>query len=218
MTQTAMTSRQSCDASRGNDTIQIALVRHAQADLHGRFCGHSNPNLTLQGREQIPAIIRGLSHLAPTTICCSDLQRAIETAEPIAEYFGLDYTTSPRLREMNFGAWEGLTWREVELQYPQDAKAWVKQFPYHRPPEGESFRKLQARVVGELEQLAKQAEPGCTLVITHSGFIRTAVGWVLGIPDERISRIGQVHGALSVLEKVGSHWIVASLNISASGL
>jgi broad specificity phosphatase PhoE len=128
----------------------------------------------------------------------------------------MDYTSSPSFREMNFGSWEGLTWKEVEHQYPEDARAWAKLFPHHRPPGGELFVELQARVVAQLEQLATHAEPGCTLVVTHAGFVRTAVGWVLGIPDERISRLGLDHGALTILENVRSHWTVTALNLNAS--
>jgi alpha-ribazole phosphatase len=215
MTLTAVTNGQSCDVLTRYATIQIALLRHAQAGLHGCFCGHSDPSLSVQGREQIPTIIRGLSQIVPRAIWSSDLRRAKETAEPIAKHFGLDYKTSPGFREMNFGKWEGLTWKEAEVQYPEDAMAWGKLFPHHRPPGGESFLELQARAVEQLEQLVKDAEPGCTLVVTHAGLIRTAVAWVLGVPDERISRIGQNHGALSVLEKLGNHWNVTALNVGA---
>ncbi len=215
MTLTALTNQRSCDVVRGDETIQIVLLRHAQAGLHGCFCGHSDPSLSVQGREQMPAIIPGLSHIVPRAIWSSDLRRAVETAEPIAKHFGLDYQTSPGFREMNFGKWEGLTWKEVELEYPDDARAWAKLFPHHRPPGGESFPELQARAVEQLEQLAKHAEPGCTLVVTHAGFIRAAVAWVLGVPDERISRIGLNHGCLTTLEKFGNHWSVTALNMSA---
>lgn len=216
MTLTAMTNRQSCDVLGVDATIQIVLLRHAQTDLHGRFCGHSDPVLSVQGREQIPAIIQSLSHLLPRAIWSSDLRRARETAEPIAKHFGLEYMTSPGFREINFGSWEGLSWTEVELQYPDDATAWAKLFPHHRPPGGESFLELQARAIGQLEQLAKESEPGCTLAVTHAGFIRAAVAWVLGVPDERISRIAQDYGALTSLKKTRSHWTVSSLNLSAS--
>jgi broad specificity phosphatase PhoE len=218
MTLTAMTNRQSCDALRGEATIQIVLLRHAQMDLHGCFCGHSDPSLSVQGQEQLPTIIRNLSHMSPHAIWSSDLRRARETAEPIAKHFGLDFTTSRDLREMNFGSWEGLTWKEVELQYPEDARAWAKVFPHHRPPGGESFVELQTRAVEQLQQLAKHAEPSWALVVTHAGFIRAAVAWVLGIPDERISSIGQSHGALTTLEKLGNHWSVTALNVGASPL
>jgi len=216
VTLTAVTNRESCDVASRNAAIQIALLRHAQAGLHGCFCGHSNPGLSAQGREQLPTIVQSLSHIVPRAIWSSDLQRAKETAEPIAKHFALDCKTSFRFREMNFGKWEGLTWKEVELQYPDDARAWAKLFPYHRPPGGESFLELQARAVEQLEHLATRAEPGCTLVVTHAGFIRTVVAWVLGVPDERISRIGQNHGALTTLEKLGNHWSVTALNMSAS--
>jgi alpha-ribazole phosphatase len=215
MTLSAVTNGQSCDVVRGDATIQIVLLRHAQASLHGCFCGQSDPSLSAEGREQIPVIIQSLSHVVPRAIWSSDLRRARETAEPIAKHFGVDYKTSPGFREMNFGRWEGMTWKEVELQYPDDAKAWAKLFPHHRPPGGESFFELQARAVAQLGQLAQDAEPGCAMVVTHAGFIRTAVAWVLGVPDERISCIGQNHGARTILEKLGNHWSVEALNVSA---
>ena len=216
MTLTALTGRKSCDDARSGATVEIALLRHAEAGLHGCFYGHSDPSLSVQGREQLPTIVQGLSHIRARAIWSSDLVRAVETAEPIARHFRLGYKTSRGFREMNFGKWEGLTWKEVELQYPEDAMAWAKLFPHHRPPGGESFLELQSRVIEQLEQLGEHAEPGCTLVVTHAGFIRTAVAWVLGAPDEHISRIGQNHGSLTTLEKLGNHWTVTALNVSVS--
>ena len=214
MTHHAPTNTASC-ALRGETSKRLVLLRHAQAGLHGRFCGHSDPRLTEQGRAQLPAIVHGLSlaSIQPSAIWSSDLQRARETAAPIAEYFGLQCLTAPDLREMNFGLWEGLTWSQIEAEYPQDAQAWMEHFPRHRPPGGESFAELQARVAGELESLASGVEAACTLVVTHGGFIRTAVAWVLGIPDARISRILLNHGAVTILQKLGSHWSIAAVNL-----
>src|SRR5436305_10497305 len=175
MTLTAVKNRQSCDA-----TIQIALLRHAQTDLHGCFCGHSDPSLSVQGHDQIPSVIRSVSQVVPRAIWSSDLRRATETAEPIAKHFGLRYATSPALREMKFGVWEGLAWKEVELQYPDDARAWAKFFPHHRPPGGESFLELQARVVEQLGGWGGGGGGGWGVGGGGGGCIRTAVAWVLG--------------------------------------
>src|SRR5260370_9576666 len=131
----------------------MAVLVNAKVDCSGCSCGHSDPSLSVQGREQIPSIIQRLSQVVPREIWSSDLRRATETAEPIAKNFGLDYATSPALREMNFGLWEGLTRKEVELQYPDDARASAKHFPHHRPPPDESFLNSQARAINTLEQL-----------------------------------------------------------------
>ena len=213
----ASTNRRSC-AVTGEATIKIALLRHAQAGLHGRFCGHSDPGLSEEGRGQLSGIVEAMSHFPPRAIWSSDLRRAQETAAPIARHFAMEYTTSSALREMNFGLWEQLEWNEVEARYPDDARAWTKLFPWHRPPEGESFAELQARARKQLERLGETGDPGCTLLVTHAGFIRAGVAWVLGMPEERISRIGQNHGALTILEKLGNHWSVSALNVSLSCL
>jgi broad specificity phosphatase PhoE len=216
MTQIATQTRQRCGIAGDEATIQLALVRHAHTGFQGRFCGHSDPGLSAKGREELPTIIRSLSQIQPDAIWSSDLLRARETTEPLAKHFGMDYTASSDFREMNFGLWEGLTWNQVELQYPHDARAWAELFPRHRPPGGESFFEFQARVIERLEQLAKQAEHGCTLIVTHAGFVRIAVAWVLGVPDEHISRIGLDYGAHTTLEKLGNHWMVTTLNVGAS--
>jgi alpha-ribazole phosphatase len=208
----AITNRLPCSAFKGERTITIALLRHAQAGLHGRFCGHSDPGLSAEGQEQLPGIVKAVSRFALSAIWSSDLRRAQETAAPIARHFGMDYMTSPCFREMNFGLWEGLAWEEVEREYPDDAQAWIKHFPRHRPSQGESFAELQTRATRQLELLGESVNPGCTLVVTHAGFIRATVAWILGMPEDRISHIGQNHGASTILERVGNHWSVSALN------
>jgi broad specificity phosphatase PhoE len=218
MTTSAIANAQACAGARAVTVRQIVLLRHAEADQKGRFCGHSDPSLSFQGRSMLRAIVQGLVHMAisPSSIWCSDLRRAQETAAPIANHYGLSCTLSSRLREMNFGAWEGLSWSEVERQYPDDARAWVERFPQHRPPGGESFLELRTRVVNELEALAKISRNGTTLVVTHAGFIRTAVAWVLGVEDQRISRISLSYGGLSTLDNIRGSWCVAGVNLDLS--
>src|SRR5258708_36758356 len=102
MTLTEVTNRQSCEVLRNDATIQIVLLRHAQAGLHGRFYGHSDPGLSVQGQEQLPTVIQGRSQIVPRAIWSSDLRRARETAKPIANHFALANTISPNSQTMNF--------------------------------------------------------------------------------------------------------------------
>jgi len=188
---------------------RLLLLRHARAELEGLFCGHADPVLSCEGQSQIGGIIDFLSKAPPSLICSSDLRRAEQTALPIVRHFGVPLRTSAGLREMNFGRWEGLSWKEIEAQFPEGARAWSESFPHHRPPGGESFTEFRARVVGELQKIA--AEP-TTLVVTHAGFIRTAVAWVLGISDDQLLRIHLDYAGVTTLRKSGESWAVTGLN------
>lgn len=191
---------------------RLVFVRHLESELSGRFCGHSDPPLSARGRSSIPALAECVRPLLISAVFCSDLRRARETAGPIADQFQLPCHTSKDLREIDFGCWEGLSWDEVERKFPDDAHAWTELFPHHAPPGGEHFRDFHTRVARELERLTKQNSTGCAIVVTHAGFIRSALAWALKIPDECIARIGQDYGGLTILEKLGNDWTVPTVN------
>jgi broad specificity phosphatase PhoE len=112
---------------------------------------------------------------------------------------------------MNFGQWEGLSWKEIDARFPEDARAWSQSFPHHRPPGGESFSEFRERVITEVNLLADTTESGA-LLVTHAGVIRAVVAWVLGIADHHILRIGVEYGSATIIEKAGKHWMVVALN------
>ena len=213
MTGLEVVNAASCGARRTR-SLQLVLLRHPQARLHGRFCGHSDPELTEEGRAALPAIISRVGVAPPSAIWCSDLLRAKETAVEIAKHCGVPSRPSIALREMNFGIWEGLSWEEIEAQFPDDARAWAERFPHHRPPGGESFIDFQSRVIAELSCVSAYIEHGYALIVTHAGFIRVATAWVLGMPDDRILRIAVDYGAAVVLRRIGDRWTFAAPTIS----
>jgi broad specificity phosphatase PhoE len=196
----------------GTYRTRLVFVRHLASELSGCFCGQSDPPLSAQGRSCIAALADSVRPLPVSAIFCSDLRRTRETAAPIAEQFQLACQTSEELREIYFGRWEGLAWSEVQRHFPDDARAWAKLFPHHSPPGGESFRNFRNRVIGELERLADKNQNACAVVVTHAGFIRSAISWVLKIPDECIARIGQDYGGITILEKALDSWTVPTVN------
>jgi broad specificity phosphatase PhoE len=151
----------------------LHFIRHAETDMAGRFCGHTDPELNQRGREQAGALqLQGVEH-----VYSSDLRRAITTAEAL----GLPVTVRPALREMYFGEWEGLSWEEIERAYPEYARIWMDQYPALAAPGGESFEHFHARVLEEVHWLLGQTGP--LAVVTHAGVLRVVLQHWHGYSD-----------------------------------
>ena len=90
---------------------RILLVRHGETDWNRdeRWQGHAGPSLNERGRAQAAAVALRLAGRRPVVLVTSDLPRAVETAEVIAEATGLRPTLDPGLREVDVGSWSGLT-------------------------------------------------------------------------------------------------------------
>ena len=91
---------------------------------------------------------------------------------------------TPRLREIDFGEWEGLTWREVEARDAAYSRAWCEAYPKLPAPGGESFADFQSRVIAEAKHLLTLTGQGSLAVVTHSGVMRVVLRLLSGL-DER---------------------------------
>jgi alpha-ribazole phosphatase/probable phosphoglycerate mutase len=154
----------------------LILVRHAHTNLAGRFCGHSDPPLSEQGLAQLADLNQRLKNVSPTHIFCSDLQRARQTAEPIAQRCQLQPNLLASLRELAFGSWEGLDWDQVMARDPVYAQRWLDLSPSIPAPGGESFEDFLSRIHGAMNAIATEVQDGCAVVVTHAGVIRTFLG------------------------------------------
>ena len=95
-------------------TDALLFIRHAETDLAGRFCGHSDPPVNERGHQQIEGLLRALENEPIDAIYTSDLSRALMTADTIGKTFRLSPAAVPGLREIDFGDWEGLNWQQIE--------------------------------------------------------------------------------------------------------
>jgi broad specificity phosphatase PhoE len=175
----------------------ILFVRHAETDLAGKFCGHSDPTLNAAGRQQVTEILHSLSAW-PTieVVYTSDLSRARQTAETIADHYDALLEVRYQLREISFGLWEGLTWDEILLRYPEEARQWMEQYPAGTAPQGEPFHDFESRVLHEMKFLREQADAAQIAVVTHAGFLRVALTRMCGLSTqeawERTNRYGVI--------------------------
>jgi 2,3-bisphosphoglycerate-dependent phosphoglycerate mutase len=145
---------------------ELWLVRHGETDWSAaqRFCGWSDPPLSERGRAMAASLRAELESIEFDSIVSSTSQRAVETArlahgEP---------RTDERLRELDFGDIEGMTWTECS----DDIRTQLLDYETFQAPNGESVEQLIARVSQALAELG----PGRHLVVTHGGVIRFLLG------------------------------------------
>jgi len=153
----------------------ILFIRHAETDMAGAFCGHSDPDLNARGHKQTAELIDRLRLENIDTVYTSDLRRAQTTAEAIASAFGIECRVRRALREISFGEWEGLTWKEIELRDEAYARRWMAEYPMLSAPEGEAFHDFQQRVLEEVAFLSTKAAERDIAVVTHAGVLRSVL-------------------------------------------
>jgi broad specificity phosphatase PhoE len=166
--------------------LHLMLVRHGESEWNAqrRYQGQSDVPLSALGRRQAELVAERLAGQKIDAVYASDLQRAWETAGPIAEKNGLQVISEPRLRELKFGVLEGLTFEEAEAQYPEMIAAWLEDF--NRPPEGaETIDVFNARCASLLEELKQNHDEQVVLLVAHGGSLSEILREVLGLSREK---------------------------------
>ena len=161
--------------------LELWLVRHGVTDWNhaGRIQGWADPPLNAVGRAQAERLAPRLADVAFDRVVSSDLERARSTAALALP--GAHVELDPRLRELDYGAFDGATWADLATGELAEAAAhWRGDRQGRRTPGGESFDDLAARVRAFRAGLPPS---GRTIAFSHSGTIRTALYGVLGRPD-----------------------------------
>ena len=167
-------------------------MRHGETDWNAqsRLQGHLDIDLNERGRWQAQRAGLALADSGITTIYCSDLRRAHDTAlaisRAIAQHSGIaatDLRLEPGLRERSFGDFQGLTYDEVGALHPEDALRWKQRDPHWAPPGGESPAALHQRIATTLHAIAAQHPGEHIALVSHGGVLdmlyRLATGQAL---------------------------------------
>lgn len=173
------------------DPTRVILLRHGQTKLsvERRYSGRGDHPLTELGLEQAARAAARLSKVDDiAAIISSPLQRAVQTAQKLGEATGIEVVTHQGLIETDFGTWEGLTFAEAAQQDPEIHRRWLGDTSV-RPPEGESFDEVNARVrKARTEIIAKYG--GKTLVlVSHVTPIKTLLRQALDVGPQFLFRM-----------------------------
>ena len=130
----------------------------------------------------------------------SDLTRAVQTATFIAQLLKCPMVATNALREMHFGQWEGKSWAEIETEFPDAYRRYMRNWKTANTPRGESYSDLTGRVKSFLENIFKKAEYRSIVIVGHAGSLRVIISEILGRSAEESMDIQIDRGKAVVLQ------------------
>ena len=165
--------------------LRLLLVRHGQTEWNAarRYQGQSDPSLDQAGMEQARRLSARLAAERIDVLFCSDLQRALGTAQILAGDRDLAIRQDVRLRELNFGILEGHTFDEGLELWPAMISTWVND-PNQPPTGGERMDEFAERVAEFLEELRQDFHDQTVLVVAHGGPLRVIIQSLLESPAD----------------------------------
>ncbi|MEW6713584.1 MAG: alpha-ribazole phosphatase [Nitrospirota bacterium] len=182
---------------------KIYLIRHGETEgaETKRYKGHIDVPLSANGIEQIKRVAGYLVKTGSLdALYCSDLSRAVKSAEIIAEAHGLKPIIMPELRERNFGLWEGMSFDEIREKWPDAFNAWAANPLEFSPINGENTVDVRDRAVKIFNEIIEKHKGDNIAIVSHGGINRVILCHLLGIPLENIFRVEQDYGCLNIIE------------------
>lgn len=189
-------------------------MRHGQTSWNqeGKYQGHSDISLNERGIKQGNLVAKRLANEKISAIYSSDLLRAQQTAEAIAEYHGLSVITKPEFREINFGIWEGLTYQEIMEDWSEILTAMYSKPGEIGPPQGESFQVVKQRVTRSLQECIAEHQEQTIVLVSHGGTMRVLLCAALGIGLDKMWSMRQDSSAINIIEYIDNRPVVALVN------
>ncbi len=193
----------------------VHLVRHAAHGLLGRVLTGRMEGVGLSeaGRAQAARLAETLGARKLGAIVSSPLQRARETAEPIAARAGLSVTIDAGLDEIDFGEWTGLTFAELDRR--PEWLAWNSARGLAACPGGETMLAAQSRAVSALHRLAATHPDGELVLVSHQDVLKSLLAHLLGSPLDLLHRFALDPGHVSTVTLSSGEALVGSVNLSS---
>ena len=179
---------------------RFVLIRHAAIDLSGHaLAGRmAGVHLNAEGRRQAQALAERFAASSVAAVYSSPLERAVETAEPIAKLLGLEVVTREDFLEIEFGEWTSRAFADLA------ADPLFQRFNSLRScaavPGGERMLQAQARMIGGLEAVRARHPHEAVAVVSHGDLIKAAIAYYAGIPLDLFQRIEISLASASIVE------------------
>jgi alpha-ribazole phosphatase len=182
------------------DKTRIHLIRHGEVEGSTRYNGHRDVALTPRGVEQYHELKPRLDPDRISACYTSDLSRTVRGGEILGSYIGVEPVQVPAFRELNCGAWQGLTLAEIRETRPEEWAARMADLVHFRAPGGETLQELAARVLPALAAIVERHRGEEVLVVAHGGVNRVILLDALGAPLSSMFSIEQRYCCLNLID------------------
>ncbi len=192
----------------------IILIRHGDNDLlaKGKLYGRKpGVHLNEHGLAQAKALAAALKSEKLSAVYSSPLDRALETAQPIAKLHKLEVTGRWGLEESDIGKWQDKSFKRLaRTKAWQDLQIRPSRFRF---PGGESMQGQQARLIVEIEEILAMHKPKDTILcVSHADPIKLIIAYFLGLPLDLFQRIQIATASVSRLHFSEGGFMLGSLN------
>ena len=165
---------------------ELYLIRHGETELNttGVYYGWTDCGISEKGIMQAEDLADILQNVSFDAVISSSLIRAVVTAAIVSGYTPDEIIKDERLRELNFGDWEGLHHSEVSKKHKKEWDKWSSDWINVAPPRGESFFELYNRVKSSIEDILGGYKGKKVLIVSHQGTMRIIPMILLGLTSE----------------------------------
>ena len=197
--------------------VKLFAIRHGETDYsrERRYAGARDVPLSPRGIRQCEAVGHALAGAFVGAVYASPLVRARASAELIAAPHKLAVRTEPAFREMDFGAWAGLTHAEVAVRFPAEAQLWSADPRRARPGGGETLDEVAERVAGGLRELTAKHEGETVVLVSHAIVTRLIVLAALGLGPDRLRSVDASPAGITEIEYLDGWVTVHRMNTLA---
>ena len=194
--------------------MDLLLIRHGATEWNatGRFVGRTDIPLSETGVQQAKALAEMLKGEPLSRILTSDLQRARATAQALARGRDTIIELDARLREFDFGLWEGLTWLEIIERFPELTADHAHTARLYAPSQGETFDQVCSRVAPLIDELLAVSSAGDNIaLVSHAGVIHAVLSVTLGLQFDTMS-VSIKTGSVTRLTMKNGTWQLMDLS------
>jgi len=197
-----------------NSPIRVYLIRHGEVEerYHRVFGGRIDMELSPLGREQARSLAGYLRRVPFSVIYASPMRRVRQTLEELLKHQTQSPRILPELREVDFGAWTGLSWDAIQGQFGVSAYRWLDQLDAGLIAQAEPLQEFRQRIDLALRQILAEAPGSTVAVVCHGGVIRMLLSTLLDLPLRKMAAFDFEYASVTILDWLPDNVEVQLLN------